>query len=88
MSDLTVWVEIQLPIKVTHFRKGKPATRWDPADPDEVEFEIDAPKEVQDWILSRIDMKDYENIKSEIIERAEENHRVMVSEWAEARGIA
>ena len=88
MSDLEVWVEIKLPIKVTHFSKGRPETRWEPADPGEVEFEVDAPKEVQDWIERHVDRADWENIESEIIEKAEDYRQAMIEEWHEQRGIA
>lgn len=85
MSDLKVRVTIELPINVVHYMRGRPATRWEPEDPPEVDFTVDAPEQVAAWIMGALDNEALQDIETEIINQADENHRSMIADLYEAR---
>lgn len=85
MSDLKVRVTIELPINVVHYMRGRPSTRWEPEDPPEVDFTVDAPEQVAEWIMGALDNEALQDIETEIIEQADRNYSEMISDWYEAR---
>ena len=54
--------------RVTFYCKGSPETRWDPADPDEVEFEIlDRNGNPAAWLAAKVTDADHARIERELL---------------------
>ena len=70
MSYINVTVRILLPIKILSYSPGSRGTYLDPPDPPEAEWEIDAPKEVQEWLDVHLDLDG--EIEDAIMDWAEE----------------
>jgi hypothetical protein len=65
---MKVWKELELSVRVVHFVPGRPATFYDPAEPYEIEWEFEAPPEVQKWLLAQMDDDDLADIESDLID--------------------